>query len=62
MELTLTASHIPPMAILYTVAGNAGRALAFNGSGNYVAVPHTSALNAFPLTVTMWVKTSQTMK
>src|SRR6185503_4708213 len=34
-------------------------ALRFDGSGNFVAVPHTTALNAFPLTVMAWVKTSQ---
>jgi autotransporter-associated beta strand protein len=58
-ELVLTGSNIPPIAVFYTFPGNAGRALAFNGSGNYVAVPHTAALNAFPFTVTMWVKTRQ---
>lgn len=37
-----------------------GFALRFDGSGNYVAVPHTAALNAYPLTVMAWVQTSQT--
>src|SRR5262245_23794303 len=36
-----------------------GFALHFNGSSNYVAVPHTAGLNAFPLTVTAWVNTTQ---
>src|SRR5213593_3390443 len=35
-----------------------GFALRFDGSGNYVAVPHTAALNALPLTVMAWVKAS----
>src|SRR5262249_8867697 len=32
-------------------AGSADFALNFNESSNYVAVPHTAALNSFPLTV-----------
>ncbi|HYT61160.1 MAG TPA: hypothetical protein VEL06_13380 [Haliangiales bacterium] len=36
-----------------------GYALRFDGSGNYVAVPHTFALNAFPLTVMAWVNATQ---
>ncbi len=35
-----------------------GQALSFSGTAS-VAVPHHSALNAYPLTVTAWVKTSQ---
>jgi hypothetical protein len=58
-ELVLTASNFPPTAILYTFPSSAGHALSFDGSGNYVAVPHTSGLNAFPFTVTAWVKTTQ---
>jgi Concanavalin A-like lectin/glucanases superfamily/FG-GAP repeat/Malectin domain len=37
-----------------------GYALRFNDTTSYVSVPHTSGLNAFPLTVMAWVKTSQT--
>jgi hypothetical protein len=59
LELVLTAANLPPTAILYTFPGNAGFALSFGGSGNYVAVPHTAGLNSFPLTLTLWVKTSQ---
>src|SRR5882762_812657 len=36
-----------------------GYALRFDGSGSYVAVPHTTALNAFPLTAMAWVNTTQ---
>jgi hypothetical protein len=57
-ELVLTASNFPPTAIPYTISGSAGHALDFDGSGNYVAVPHRAALNAFPLTVITWVKTA----
>ncbi len=32
-------------------------ALRFNGTNSFVTVPHSAALNAFPLTVTAWVKT-----
>jgi autotransporter-associated beta strand protein len=58
LELVLTGSNLPPISVLYTLLGNAGHALGFNGSGNYVAVPHRSALNAFPLSVTTWVNAS----
>ena len=37
-----------------------GFSLRFDDTGNYAGVPHTAELNAFPLTVTAWVKTSQT--
>lgn len=36
---------------------DAGSALRFNGTNSYVSVPHAPALNAFPLTITAWVKT-----
>lgn len=36
-----------------------GFALGFNGSGNYVAIPHTAAQDSMPMTVTAWVNTSQ---
>jgi photosystem II stability/assembly factor-like uncharacterized protein len=38
------------------VAG--GYSLSFNGVDGYVQVPHTNALNLFPLTITAWVKTT----
>jgi len=41
-------------------AGGPGAALNFNGGDNYVSVPHAAALNAYPLTLTAWFKTSQT--
>ena len=34
-----------------------GSCLRFNGTNRYVSVPHAAALNAFPLTITAWVKT-----
>lgn len=40
-------------------AGKEQTALAFDGVNDSVAVPHNSTLNAFPLTVTAWVKTTQ---
>jgi len=61
VELVLTGSNIPPTAIRYGFPGNAGYALSFNSSGNYVAVPHTTSLNAYPLTLTFWVKTLQSV-
>ena len=38
--------------------GKIGSALAFNGLSNYVSVASKPALNAFPLTVGVWLKTS----
>ncbi|MEO6036756.1 MAG: LamG domain-containing protein, partial [Verrucomicrobiota bacterium] len=38
-------------------SADAGSALRFNGTNTYVTVPHSPALNAFPLTITAWVKT-----
>src|SRR2546426_10256282 len=39
--------------------GKINLALAFNGT-NYVNVPSTAALNAYPLTLAVWVKTATT--
>jgi len=38
----------------------AGEALNFDGTNDFVSVAHTSSLNAFPLTVESWVKTTYT--
>jgi hypothetical protein len=38
----------------------AGHALEFDGVDDRVVVPHGDSLNAFPLTLTFWVKTSDT--
>ena len=35
-----------------------GFALRVSDNASYVAVPHTAALNAFPLTVMTWVNTT----
>ena len=34
--------------------------LRFNGTNGYAGVPHDAALNAFPLTITAWIRTSRT--
>ncbi|WP_317897306.1 LamG-like jellyroll fold domain-containing protein [Aurantibacillus circumpalustris] len=39
---------------------SAAAALDFDGVSDYVSIAHTSSLNAFPLTVETWVKTSYT--
>lgn len=41
-------------------AGRIGQGLAFDGLTNYVTVPSTAALNAYPLTVAVWMKTNST--
>jgi hypothetical protein len=38
---------------------SAGTALRFDGVDDFVAVPHNAALNAYPLTVTAWVKSAR---
>jgi len=37
-----------------------GNCLRFNGTNGYVSVPHDPALNAYPLTITAWVRTLRT--
>ena len=39
---------------------NPGTALRFNGTNSFVSIPHNSTLNAFPLTLTAWVRTLRT--
>jgi hypothetical protein len=41
-------------------AGKKDQALSFDGIDDYVSVPHTYALNAYPLTVAFWMKTNAT--
>ena len=41
-------------------AGVSGNALSFNGSNQYAAVTGASALNAYPLSVAVWIKTAST--
>src|ERR1700744_177722 len=38
-------------------ASSPGTCLQFNGSTGYVSVAHAPALNAYPLTITAWIKT-----
>src|SRR5439155_16033958 len=42
------------------VPGAVGAALSLNGVNQYVRVPHTAALDAYPLTVAAWVKFGST--
>ena len=42
------------------VTGKVGKALSFNGVNNLVTVTNKSSLNAFPLTVAAWFKTTST--
>ena len=39
-------------------AGFINNSLLFNGSNNYVNVPHNAALDSYPLTVSTWIKTN----
>jgi len=41
--------------------GRSGKGLSFDGANDYVRVAHKAALDAFPLTVVAWVKTSTTV-
>jgi hypothetical protein len=41
-------------------AGTNGQAVALDGVDDYVRIPHAAALNAFPLTVAVWFKTTTT--
>ncbi len=51
-------------ATFITIATHAqsgpGNALLIAGDINYVSVPHSTAFNSLPITVTAWVKTSTT--
>jgi hypothetical protein len=39
-------------------AGHSGRAVALSGGGDYVSVPHAAMLDAYPLSVSAWFKSS----
>jgi hypothetical protein len=41
-------------------AGRSGQGLSLDGVNDFVRVPHTAALNAFPITVAAWFKTNTT--
>jgi concanavalin A-like lectin/glucanase superfamily protein/Big-like domain-containing protein len=41
-------------------AGRSGQAAALDGVNDYVGIPHGAALDAFPLTASVWFKTSST--
>ena len=53
----LALAGLPPTPLLLRAQSVAGACLRFNGTNSYVSVPHNAALNAFPLTITAWVKT-----
>src|SRR6185503_18767069 len=36
-----------------------GNCLRYNGTNGYASVPHDAALNAYPLTITAWIRTSR---
>jgi len=55
----VTMSLIAPHEVL-AQSGGPGQALYFNGINNYVFIQRRSDLNPYPLTVTAWVKTTQT--
>ncbi|MEP6663109.1 MAG: LamG domain-containing protein, partial [Verrucomicrobiota bacterium] len=45
------------MLFTFWAQADSGSALRFNGTNSYVSIAHASTLNAFPLTITAWVKT-----
>jgi hypothetical protein len=51
------------LALLAPFAGaqiSPGSALRFDGTNGYVSVAHTNAFNAYPLTATAWIRTTNT--
>ncbi len=44
----------------FNVQAGPGSALSFNGTNNYVTVANNAALDAYPLTVTAWIRTKRT--
>ena len=40
------------------IAAGVNQALSFDGVNDYVSIPHTDKLNAYPLTIALWMKTS----
>ncbi|MBI2358775.1 MAG: LamG domain-containing protein, partial [Deltaproteobacteria bacterium] len=40
--------------------GKEGFAVAFDGTNDYVSIPNDASLNAYPLTIAAWIKTSAT--
>jgi hypothetical protein len=53
LTFTITQPNTAP------VAGLAGSALGFDGTDDVVNIPHNAIQNAFPLTVSCWIKTGQ---
>ncbi len=49
------------LGVLFTsfAQPQAGTALRFDGVDDYVSIPHDPALNAYPLTITAWIKTAR---
>jgi hypothetical protein len=42
------------------ISGHDGRAVSFNGVNQSATVPHTASLDTFPLSLSLWVKTTTT--
>ena len=56
--LTLLCLIVPLLTpVLVRAQSQAGISLRLNGTNTYVSIAHDPALNAFPLTITAWVKT-----
>jgi hypothetical protein len=47
------------MAVGALGAGGPGNALNFSGGGPGIPVPHDATLNAYPITITAWIQTTQ---
>jgi hypothetical protein len=47
------------LVISAMAGGGPGQALSFNGNNQFVVVTNSPALNVWPMTVTAWIKTSQ---
>ena len=60
LGVPLAAAAACFFGILNSARADAGSCLRFNGTNGYAAVAHDGALNAFPLTITAWIRTSRT--
>jgi hypothetical protein len=60
LGVPLAAAAACFFGIINSARADAGSCLRFNGTNGYAAVAHDGALNAFPLTITAWIRTSRT--